>query len=162
MTDKCTKPYKWKRDVHAMEAIADNENFTLATLANIVAMHHTALVIDHEPMTDERLNSENNPNVVFVASNLSQNTSLDIITKPIYLSPDPPCCQFSMACYNFMASLPKGTKLGANRENYHKWVCCLTSWALGCGSKVPDIPATIREPPKCTMPKGHDPWAKKQ
>lgn len=84
----------------------------------------------------------------------AQNKALQPRSAPA----NPPCCQWTQACYDLVTSKPSGYAFDGDNEEqeYYKFVCCLTSWAMKCGGHVPRRPQTIRAPPECTMPWGHE------
>lgn len=78
--------------------------------------------------------------------------------EPQFAKPNPPCCQWTQSCFDWVASHPPGYTFDGNNnaEEYYKMICCLVSWAAKCGGSVPFIPRKIRAPPECTMPWGHE------
>lgn len=160
-------PYDWKHShVKKQEMLSNAESDE-----NLVGIpEYMATLLDssnfHVTSTDEDW-PDHDPAILETLTDQSANNTLPSTSYLIDLKgADAPCCHFSEPCYQFFLELSRKYRGRAwdewdkhEQETYYKILCCLASWALSCGGRVSDKPVVIRAPPKCTMPKGHDPWA---
>lgn len=159
LTSLCSRTYEWKMNKRAIEDVSTERHLPTTNFLDQATIEDAQLLLDNTLAMMEETQSNNGTDTPTVSTALTQNLDNMVETVSFAKSADPPCCQWSMPCFNFVYSLPSGYKLKDDRTNYNKFLCCLNSWAMSCGWHVPDFPGTIREPPQCTMPKGH-PWAK--
>lgn len=170
---QCYQPYDWKhmqypnrRSLIGRDVDLDmNSAYENVSLASVVSVKDGSIDIawtsDWLPLTPELgvLNdTEQNVDQTGIDSGLTDDEFAIKMIVPDKNLPNPPCCQWSQPCFDWVGKHPPGYAFDGdnNAEEYYKFVCCLVSWAATCGGTVPYRPRTIRAPPECTMPWGHE------